>query len=92
MPLLCNCPHCRIAAGFLNSSTEIERIWPLVAEGREHIATNFSSLELPVDLSVIEGSRPYKLVMKKNKYLYINLEKRYKQISRLYEKIMAGMK
>lgn len=90
--LLCNCPHCSTATGFLNSSTEIERIWPLAAEGREHIAANFRSLELPVDLSVIERSRPYKLVMRKNEYLFINSEKRFKKISKLYEKIMAGMK
>lgn len=89
IPLLCNCTHCTTATGFLTSSTEIERIWPLAADGREHIAAKFRSQELPVELSVIEGSRPYKLVMKKNESLFINSEKRFKQISNLYEQIMA---
>lgn len=92
VPLSCSCSHCSTAAGFLKSSTEVERIWPLAADGRDHIAANFRSLELPIELSVLEGSRPYKLVMKKNKYLFINSEKRFKQISELYEKIMTGIK
>lgn len=45
-------------------------------------------LELPVDLSIIEGSRPYKLVMKKNARLFNDAQKRLKKLSVLYEKIL----
>lgn len=88
--LSCNCDRCKIAQGFLKSPTEIERIWPLAAEGRDHISNIFNQLELPVDLSVIEGSRPYKLVMKKNTCLFTNAQKRFKQVSAWYDKILIG--
>lgn len=84
----CNCERCTIAKEFLQSPKEIERIWPLAAEGREHIARVFNELELPVDLSIIEGSRPYKLVMKKNARLFTDAQKRFKKLSVLYEKIL----
>jgi len=84
----CNCERCTIAKEFLQSPNEIERIWPLAADGREHISRVFNELELPVDLSVIEGSRPYKLVMKKNARLFTDAEKRFKKVSVLYEKIL----
>lgn len=87
--LSCNCNHCKIAKEFLKSSTEIERIWPLAAEGRGHIADVFNKLELPVDLSVIEGSRPYKLVMKKNTRLFTDAQKRFEQITN-YQRALAG--
>jgi hypothetical protein len=86
--LSCNCERCNIAKEFLQSPKEIERIWPLAADGREHIARVFNELELPVDLSVIEGSRPYKLVMKKNVHLFNDAQKRFKKLSVLYEKIL----
>jgi 2OG-Fe(II) oxygenase superfamily len=84
----CNCERCKIAKEFLQSPKEIERIWPLAAEGREHIARVFNELELPVDLSIIEGSKPYKLVMKKNARLFNDAQKRFKKLSVLYEKIL----
>ena len=86
--LSCHCERCNIANEFLQSSKEIERIWPLAAEGRDHIARVFNELELPVDLSIIEGSRPYKLVMKKNARLFNDAQKRFKKLSVLYEKIL----
>jgi hypothetical protein len=87
--LSCNCERCNIAKEFLQSPKEIGRIWPLAADGREHIARVFKELELPVDLSIIEGSRPYKLVMKKNARLFTDAKKRFKQVSELYEKILT---
>ena len=86
--LSCNCERCNIAKEFLQSPKEIERIWPLAADGREHIARVFNELELPVTLSIIEGSRPYKLVMKKNARLFTDAQKRFKQVNELYEKIL----
>ncbi|MFO2970955.1 2OG-Fe(II) oxygenase [Legionella pneumophila serogroup 10] len=86
--LSCNCDHCNIAKGFLKSPTEIDRVWPLAAGGRDHIADIFNQLELPVDLSVIKGSRPYKLVMKKNTRLFTDAQKRFKQVEKWYEKIL----
>ncbi len=86
--LSCNCERCKIAKEFLQSSKEIERIWPLAADGREHIAGVFNEHELPIDLSIIEGSRPYKLVMKKNARLFTDAQKRFKRLSVLYEKIL----
>lgn len=88
--LSCHCEHCKVANGFLISSTEIERVWPLVAKGREHITNIFNELELPVDLSVIKGARPYKLVMKKSARLFTDVQKRFKQISEWHEKILMG--
>jgi Rps23 Pro-64 3,4-dihydroxylase Tpa1-like proline 4-hydroxylase len=86
--LSCNCNHCNIAKGFLNSPTEIERVWPLAADGRGHITNIFNQRELPVDLSVIEGSRPYKLVMKKNMRLFTDAQKRFKQVNLWQESIL----
>lgn len=88
--LSCNCDHCKIAKEFLKSPTEIERVWPLAAEGRGHITNIFNQLELPVDLSVIEGSRPYKLVMKKNVCLFTDAQKRFNQVSEWHEQILMG--
>lgn len=86
--LSCSCDHCKIAKEFLRSQIEIERVWPLAAEGRGHITNIFNQLELPVDLSVIEGSRPYKLVMKKNVRLFTDAQKRFKQVSEWHEKVL----
>lgn len=86
--LSCNCERCNIAKAFLQSPNEIDRIWPLAADGREHIARVFNDLELPVDLSIIEGSRPYKLVMKKNARLFTDAQKRFNRLTVLYEKIL----
>lgn len=88
VPLSCHCERCKIATEFLQSPKEIERVWPLAADGRDHIADVFNQLELPVDLSIIEGSRPYKLVMKKNVRLFTDAEKRFKKLRVLYEKIV----
>lgn len=88
VPLSCSCERCKIANDFLQSPKEVERVWPLAADGRDHIASIFNQLELPVDLSIIEGSRPYKLVMKKNVRLFTDTEKRFKKVSMLYEKIV----
>lgn len=86
-PLPCGCERCKIAMAFLQSPTEIERQWPLVADGRSHIDNTFRQLELPVDLSVIEIGRPYKLVMKKNRRLFVDANARFEKVSECYRKM-----
>ena len=88
--LSCHCEYCKVVNEFLKSSTEIERVWPLVAEGRDHITNVFNELELPVDLSVVKSARPYRLVMKKSARLFTDAQKRFKQISEWHEKILIG--
>ena len=87
--LPCACSRCTIATEFLKSPTEIKRIWPIAMADRDHIIDLFMRLELPVDLSVQKGSRPYKLVMIKNARLFTEAQKRFDRVKTCYEKMVA---
>jgi hypothetical protein len=88
-PLGCNCEWCKTATNFLQDSTEIKCVWPVVQAGRDHVHTRFSMLELPVSLSVEKKGSPHRLIMVKTDRLYQNAKVRFARVEEAYRKFDA---
>jgi len=83
-PLDCKCDWCKKASAFLQDSTEVKYVWPVVQDGRTHIQNIFNRLELPVDVSVEKKGSPHKLIMVKTSRLYTDIKDRFDKIKAAY--------
>jgi hypothetical protein len=86
--LSCDCKHCKIAKDFLSSSIEQQKVWPIAGDIRQHIATVFHGVGLPVILKELKQGSPYKLVLTKDTNLHHQDKIRFQALTR-YERILA---
>jgi len=87
--LSCSCDLCKVALAFLKSKADSTKIWPLVAEGRNHIMNMLNRLGLPVTFSVEKRGSPHKLIMVKSDNLHETSKERYHKLSKTYEKLIS---
>ena len=85
--LPCNCEYCKTANEFLQSETEVSKIWPIVQNVRMHLINEFLRLGAPVVLSEQKTGSPHKLVMIKTEKLYQEAKERFERAKNYYSQL-----
>ena len=85
--LPCGCEYCNVAMEFLKSKTQVNKIWPIIMEHREHISKVFDGLCLPVNISVQKSGSPHKLVLVKLDKIYYEAKTRYITLQDYYSRL-----
>ena len=66
----CRCRHCQSAAEFVRSDSQVEGVFPLAEQYRDHVREQLAGLDLPLAFEVRKQGSPYKLVITKHAILF----------------------
>lgn len=84
----CDCELCPEALRFLNSKTEVKKIWPLREKLRKHVTYQLRGLFLPIDISVEHNCSPLKLIIEKKKSMHKDAHDRYQELERCQKALL----
>jgi hypothetical protein len=75
---------------FLRDQHEIQKIWPIIQQIRNHITDVFNNLELPVNLHTEKKGSPHPLVMTKMPKIHEENKRHFKKVSLHWKKLCVG--